>query len=110
MRLYDINKDIENTIEDMFANADKETGEVLTIISRMWNENVNLMECLSDKYTYLDAIQDAGRSVYTKNAKTRIEIGVKRLPIHQRQNSEAKNCTSITRRKAVACIPENQLI
>ena len=28
MRLYDINKDIENTIEDMFANADKKTGEV----------------------------------------------------------------------------------
>ena len=32
--------------------ADRETGEVLTIISRMWNENVNLMECLSDKYTW----------------------------------------------------------
>ena len=29
----------------------------------MWNENVNLMECLSDKYTYLDAIRDEGRSI-----------------------------------------------
>jgi hypothetical protein len=28
MRLYDINKDIENTIEDMFINVDEETGEV----------------------------------------------------------------------------------
>ena len=28
MRLYDISKEIENTIEDMFANADSETGEV----------------------------------------------------------------------------------
>lgn len=43
--------------------ADRETGEVLTIISRMWNENVNLMECLSDKYTYLDTIQDEARAI-----------------------------------------------
>lgn len=43
--------------------ADRETGEVLTIISRMWNENVNLMECLSDKYTYLDTIQDEARGI-----------------------------------------------
>lgn len=43
--------------------ADRETGEVLTIISRMWNENVNLMECLSDKYTYLEAIRNEGRSI-----------------------------------------------
>lgn len=28
MRLYDINKDIENTIEDMFINVDEKTGEV----------------------------------------------------------------------------------
>ena len=53
--------------------ADKETGEVLTIISRMWNENVNLMECLSDKYTYLDAIQDAGRSVTRSFEEIRYE-------------------------------------
>ena len=43
--------------------ADRETGEVLTIISRMWNENVNLMECLSDKYTYLDTIKDEARNI-----------------------------------------------
>ena len=43
--------------------ADRETGEVLTIISRMWNENVNLMECLSDKYTYLEVIRNEGRSI-----------------------------------------------
>ena len=43
--------------------ADRETGEVLTIIGRMWNENVNLMECLSDKYTYLDTIQDEARTI-----------------------------------------------
>ena len=43
--------------------ADRETGEVLTIICRMWNENVNLMECLSDKYTYLEAIRNEGRSI-----------------------------------------------
>lgn len=40
--------------------ADRETGEALTIIERMWNENVNLMECLSDRYTYIEEIQNEG--------------------------------------------------
>ena len=43
--------------------ADRETGEVLTIIDRMWNENVNLMECLSDRFTYMDSIQNLGSSI-----------------------------------------------
>lgn len=38
--------------------ADKETGEASTIISRMWNENYNLMELLSNRFTYLEAIED----------------------------------------------------
>ena len=43
--------------------ADCETGEVLTLINRMWLENVNLMECLSNRYTYLDAIREAGNGI-----------------------------------------------
>lgn len=53
--------------------ADRETGEVLTIINRMWNENVNLMECLSDKYTYMDAIRDQGRSTAKSFEEIRYE-------------------------------------
>ena len=53
--------------------ADRETGEVLTIISRMWNENVNLMECLSDKYTYLDTIKDEARNITKSFGEIRYE-------------------------------------
>lgn len=38
--------------------AEKNTGEIKTIISRMWDENYNLMELLSDKFTYIDRIND----------------------------------------------------
>lgn len=42
----------------LLEGADRETGEVLTIIDRMWNENENLMECLSDRFTYMETIQE----------------------------------------------------
>ena len=38
------------------SGADTATGEISTIISRMWNENYNLMELLSGQFTYLDEI------------------------------------------------------
>lgn len=40
------------------AGADKETGEVKTIISRMWNENYTVMELLSNRFTYLEEIEN----------------------------------------------------
>jgi CRISPR-associated endonuclease Csn1 len=43
--------------------ADRETGEVLTIIDRMWQENENLMECLSDRFTYMEAITEQGNGI-----------------------------------------------
>ena len=43
--------------------ADKETGEIATIISRMWNENYNLMELLSGKFTYLEAIEKKTKKI-----------------------------------------------
>jgi CRISPR-associated endonuclease Csn1 len=36
--------------------ADTKTGEVLTIIQRMWSENLNLQQILSSDFTYLDNI------------------------------------------------------
>lgn len=38
--------------------ADKSTGEVKTIIRRMWDDNKNLMQLLSDDYTYMQEISD----------------------------------------------------
>ena len=40
--------------------ADRDTGEIKTIISRMWDENYNLMELLSGNFTYLDEIRERG--------------------------------------------------
>ena len=38
--------------------ADKETGEIDTIISRLWNENYNLMQLLGDElFTYKEEIE-----------------------------------------------------
>ncbi len=34
-----------------------ETGEAMSIIERMWNENLNLMEILSDRFTYKEVIE-----------------------------------------------------
>ena len=38
--------------------ADRETGEVRTIISRMWDENYNLMQLLSNHFTYVEEVEE----------------------------------------------------
>lgn len=38
--------------------CEKATGEVRTIISALWETNSNLMELLSDRYTYLDTLAE----------------------------------------------------
>lgn len=48
--------------------ADKDTGEVKTLIGRMWDENKNLMQLLSADYTYSDVINDR-----TKQAKKTLD-------------------------------------
>lgn len=39
------------------SGCDKSTGEVLPLISMMWESNCNLMELLSDKYTYAEELR-----------------------------------------------------
>ena len=43
--------------------ADKETGEIQTIIERMWNGNYNLMELLSNKFTYLETLEEKTKKI-----------------------------------------------
>lgn len=43
--------------------ADCETGEIRTLIDRMWNENLNLNECLSQRYTYLDEVRKKAKHI-----------------------------------------------
>lgn len=39
------------------SGCDKSTGEVLPLIEKLWQDNYNLMELLSDKFTYMDELQ-----------------------------------------------------
>lgn len=52
------------------TETDSETGEAVSIIDRMWNENLNLMEILSDRYTYRAQIQDANENYYREHPKS----------------------------------------
>lgn len=40
------------------------TGEACTILERMWNENITLMQALSDTYTYIDLIEQRRADYY----------------------------------------------
>ena len=50
--------------------ADKDTGEVLPLITRMWEENYNMMELLSNRFTYKDTLASKTNNI----AKTLTEI------------------------------------
>lgn len=53
--------------------ADKNTGEIQSIIQRMWNENVNLMQLLSSDYTYIDEIEKKSSSAECTLSEIRYE-------------------------------------
>lgn len=53
--------------------ADRETGEIKTIIRRMWEENYNLMELLSNRFTYLDEIEARSSSIEKSLAEISFE-------------------------------------
>lgn len=38
--------------------ADRQTGEIKSIISRMWDENYNLMQLLSEDFTYSEVLEE----------------------------------------------------
>lgn len=49
---------------------DKESGEVSTIIDLLWNTNNNLMMLLSDRFTFIDRINDIRNEYYENNPMT----------------------------------------
>ena len=51
----------------------KETGEVSTIINMMWESNDNLMELLSERYTFADKILEFKSDYYTERKQTLAE-------------------------------------
>ena len=52
-----------------FEGINKETGEVTTIIGALWTGKDNLMEILSDKYTFKDQLKDYLDEYYSENPK-----------------------------------------
>lgn len=47
--------------------TEKEVGEATTILRTMWETNDNLMEILSDRYSFTEAIQDFREQYYTEH-------------------------------------------
>ncbi|MBQ4071455.1 MAG: type II CRISPR RNA-guided endonuclease Cas9 [Clostridia bacterium] len=52
------------------TEADSGTGEAVSIIDRMWNENLNLMEILSERYTYRAELQAEVENYYREHPKS----------------------------------------
>ncbi len=48
----------------------KETGEVTTILRAMWETNDNLMEILSDRYTFVEELDAFNKEYYAKEKMT----------------------------------------
>ncbi len=50
--------------------TEKEVGEATTILRTMWETNDNLMEILSDRYTFTEAIQEFRNQYYNEHPQT----------------------------------------
>lgn len=57
-----------------FEGTYKATGEVLTILKAMWETNDNLMELLSDRYTFADNLREYDKQYYTDHKRTLSDI------------------------------------
>lgn len=56
---------------DVYGTKTKsETGEACSILERMWNENVTLMEILSDEYTYTEQINYLRQEYFSSHQAT----------------------------------------
>jgi CRISPR-associated endonuclease Csn1 len=62
------------------TESDSDTGEACSIIDRMWNENLNLMEILSERYTYRINIEDKNAEYFCQNSKS-IDERIKEMNI-----------------------------
>lgn len=52
------------------TEANSVTGEATSVIERMWNENLNLMEILSERYTYRAQIEAENEDYYRAYPKS----------------------------------------
>ncbi len=52
-----------------FEGTDKETGEVFTVIRALWETNCNLMQLLSDRFSFAERIEAETAEYYDANPK-----------------------------------------
>lgn len=64
LRFKDFARLSKELLCETFEEPNEETGEVISIIDRMWKENVNLMELLSDRFTYKEQIRKRNEEYY----------------------------------------------
>ncbi len=50
--------------------VEKETGEIMAIMDALWNTNDNLMQILSDKYTFAEMVEEEQKDFYAENPET----------------------------------------
>ena len=53
-----------------FEGSDCETGEITTILSAMWNTNYNLMELLSERFTFKQELENFSVDYYSDHSHT----------------------------------------
>ncbi len=53
-----------------FEGTSKDTGETFTIIDALWNTNYNLMQLLSDEFTFREKVEEYGHEYYVENPKS----------------------------------------
>ncbi len=69
LRFKDFGRLSRKLLCELYGTArDSATGEAMTVLERMWAENVTLMEVLSEKYTYAEQIDDLRNAYYDQNA------------------------------------------
>ena len=52
------------------TEQEAETGEAMTVIEAMWRTNYNLMELLSDRFTYSEKLNEMRRDYYQEHPQT----------------------------------------
>lgn len=57
----------------MLEGINKETGEVMPLIRALWETNDNLMELLSDRYTYIDELKEVQNRINRSLSEVTIE-------------------------------------
>lgn len=61
---------LSRTFLAQMEGADRATGEVTTILGAMWNTNCNLMELLSEKFTFRDEVNKHNEEYYKEHPIT----------------------------------------